>query len=610
MAKEFVLGARLDMGTTKYVSQVKNAYKQTKEFRSITEQAGGSMKKYAGATNNAEKETREFGNEAKKASGSLGGLKKIAAAAFAAFGVKKGFDWLIQGNADMETYQNTLAVVMKDSVKAAETLEWATGFAAKTPFEIPGVVEATTKLTAYGLEAKSTLGIVGDMAAVMGKDLMQAVEAVADAQTGEVERLKEFGITKKMIEDQAKMMKVTVTNNSGQITDQKAFNAVLFSIMEDRFKGGMDLQSKTFKGMISNAKDFMSATGRQLGKPIFDKLKEGLGGALTQLNKLKDSGAIDKVIGKVQKIGGIVWSEVMRNYRMIRDTIRVIMKKFNEFYSENKPQIEKLGRVFVEAFTLLRTYADKAISWINTTGLPKLLDLLKDVGGWVIDVAVWFIDNWKPIEPFIMGIATAWIFFKGVCLAWYGVMQVVTAAQWLFNAALAANPIGIVIVAIGLLIGAGILLVRNWEKVSQGASDLWIGITNFFKSGINEVIDDVNRLIALINQIPGIEIGQMKRIALDMSVQTRKNGEEMALRRSGEEVVSPSQGRIINAAGKTREIPTNKVQITKLFEKLEVHAAPGMDEDALANNVITKLYDKISEADDVISNGNKRGLLD
>lgn len=30
---------------------------------------------------------------------------------------------------------------------------------------------------------------IGDMAGVMNKDIMQAVEAVADAQTGELERL-------------------------------------------------------------------------------------------------------------------------------------------------------------------------------------------------------------------------------------------------------------------------------------------------------------------------------------------------------------------------------------------------------------------------------------
>jgi hypothetical protein len=43
---------------------------------------------------------------------------------------------------------------------------------------------------------------------------------------------------------------------------------------------------------------------------------------------------------------------------------------------------------------------------------------------------------------------------------------VATAAQWAFNAALTANPIGIIIVAIGALIGIIILLAKNWDKVT------------------------------------------------------------------------------------------------------------------------------------------------
>ena len=74
---------------------------------------------------------------------------------------------------------------------------------------------------------------------------------------------------------------------------------------------------------------------------------------------------------------------------------------------------------------------------------------------------------------------------KGLLLAgWYTVMAARyiamaaltgawTAAQWLWNAAMMANPIGLVIAGIGLLVGAGYLLVENWDTVQSWFITLW-----------------------------------------------------------------------------------------------------------------------------------------
>src|SRR3972149_237374 len=88
--------------------------------------------------NNAERASRNFRE-------SLFSLKGALTAVAGSMAIKASFDWLVKGNADMETYQNTLAKVLGSQEKAIETLAWAQKFASKTPFEIPQVVEATTK---------------------------------------------------------------------------------------------------------------------------------------------------------------------------------------------------------------------------------------------------------------------------------------------------------------------------------------------------------------------------------------------------------------------------------------------------------------------------------
>lgn len=118
--------------------------------------------------------------------GFMGFLKKTGSIAagiaggFALFETAKNtfaglYDATIGANAGMESYRNTLATVLKSWEKADQTLAWVENFAAKTPFEIPELVEATTRLETYGITASDTLGSIGDMASVMGKPLMQAV---------------------------------------------------------------------------------------------------------------------------------------------------------------------------------------------------------------------------------------------------------------------------------------------------------------------------------------------------------------------------------------------------------------------------------------------------
>ena len=48
-----------------------------------------------------------------------------------------------------------------------------------------------------------------------------------------------------------------------------------------------------------------------------------------------------------------------------------------------------------------------------------------------------------------------------------------TAAQTGLNAAMTANPIGAVILAIEALIAVGVLLYKNWDTIKAAAQNLW-----------------------------------------------------------------------------------------------------------------------------------------
>ena len=120
------------------------------------------------------------------------GLRLGAGAGALGYGLKRAF---INPAAQFERFETVLKTIEGSSEKARESMNWIDDFAVKTPYELAQVTDAFVKLRAYGMNpTDGLLRDLGDASAAMGKPLMQAVEAIADAVTGENERLKEFGV--------------------------------------------------------------------------------------------------------------------------------------------------------------------------------------------------------------------------------------------------------------------------------------------------------------------------------------------------------------------------------------------------------------------------------
>ncbi len=93
------------------------------------------------------------------------------------------------------------------------------------------------------------------------------------------------------------------------------------------------------------------------------------------------------------------------------------------------------------------------------------------------------------------------------------------AAQWVLNAALAANPIGLVIVGVAALVAGLVLLYKKSETARKIMNAMWDGMKkaadaaiNFVLGRINRHIEGLNKLIGLINKIPGVQISEVSVI--------------------------------------------------------------------------------------------------
>lgn len=84
----------------------------------------------------------------------------------------------------------------------------------------------------------------------------------------------------------------------------------------------------------------------------------------------------------------------------------------------------------------------------------------------------------KAIEDVVVGLgllASSIAITKGLMMAWAVASKVAAAAQLAFNAVMAANPIGLVIIAITALIALGYELVKHWTVVKNFFSTVFDG---------------------------------------------------------------------------------------------------------------------------------------
>lgn len=102
---------------------------------------------------------------------------------------------IITAQREFDVLNAQLITATGSAGNAAAAMKQLQEFAKTTPYGLNQAVEGFAKLKNLGLTASvENLKSFGNTAAAMGKDLMQLIEAVADASTFEFERLKEFGI--------------------------------------------------------------------------------------------------------------------------------------------------------------------------------------------------------------------------------------------------------------------------------------------------------------------------------------------------------------------------------------------------------------------------------
>ena len=174
---------------------------------------------------------------------------------------------LVSVEREFGTLNASLVTVTGSAREADKAFALLTNFAATTPFSLQEVTSAFIKMKALGLDAsEAALRSYGNTASAMGKSLNQMIEAVADAATGEFERLKEFGIKSKSEGDRVTFTFRGISTNIGK--NAAEIEAYLRRIGDVDFAGAMDARAATLDGAISNLGDSWDSLFRTINDEL------------------------------------------------------------------------------------------------------------------------------------------------------------------------------------------------------------------------------------------------------------------------------------------------------------------------------------------------------
>ena len=254
-------------------------------------------------------------------------------------------------------------------------------------------------------------------------------------------------------------------------------------------KEGKDA-SKEFAALmdsIKNAPDDLTAT--QKATEIFGAKTGGEFAAAVRTGKLEYQdmlGLISNSQGSLESTfdGTIDASDELKlAWQGVKtDLAKIVDKILKEYGPGIKKAIEAIKPALSNLADKVLPAIKRTTQWIGDNILPVINNIL----GWIND-------NLKTLLPILVAIGGAILVYE----TWTMLTKAVTAAQTLLNAVLAANPIMLVVMAVGALVAALVYLfntdeifreqvLETWDKIKDGAKICW----EWLKNLVTKVIPD------------------------------------------------------------------------------------------------------------------------
>ena len=306
-------------------------------------------------------------------SGLTAGAAAASAAAVAVAALAAGMAYLgakvFETSAKFQSLRASLITATGSAENADKQFATIKEFAATTPYQVENATRAFVKLKALGLDASNAaLTSYGNTASALGKDLNDMIEAVADATTGEFERLKEFGIKSSVAGDKVRFTFRGVTTTVQK--DAEAIQDYLLKIGDTEFAGAMERQMDTIGGAVSNLEDTFDSFLLRIGE---GGQMDGLKKTVQDVSKLMTTDLAD-ALGELQAEGTGILNDIVgsidpKDLEGIVEGLTVIVKVLRTGLQPVLFVLEIMFKMLAGIGRVLGLAANEAQAWIRSLDL-------------------------------------------------------------------------------------------------------------------------------------------------------------------------------------------------------------------------------------------------
>lgn len=406
-------------------------------------------------------------------------------------------------------YRDAFGVEVNESTRAAKALMDNFGVSAKEAFNL--LVQGQQKGLDYSGEFIDSINEYSVQFKKIGLDAEDMFNILYDGAQSGAWNLDKIG-------DAVKEFSIRVIDGSNTTTDGFTRLGLNAEEMANKFASGGEVAKNSFYDVIDAIAAMEDPVEQSIvGVELFGTMWEDLGPEVVgQLSTMSDM--FNRTVDSADQMNEIQYNDFGS---AIAGIGRMFETELLLPISENVlPTMSGIASEIQNIFSdpEIKGSLDSIVSSISEIGN----DIANSIAEWmpkIIDGFAWILENSNTIATGIIAIGTAMVTLKvanaitavvNAFKAWKLANEGVTTAQLLLNAAMSANPIGLIIAAIAGLV-AGLIYLWNtnegfrnacinaWNAIKEVAISVWGGICDFFTETIPNAW---NSLVSWFEGIP------------------------------------------------------------------------------------------------------------